>query len=84
MKLKTRLFCCHFIQAGFSNECCESCHEDDELGYDYMIFLEPNGRSNIDAYICCGMSRVLKASGVSLRVAFARALLAYRKERRKD
>lgn len=82
-RTKTRLYCCHFIQAGFSNECCGSCHDDDELGYD-MIFLEPDGRSNTDAYICCGMSRVLDASDVSLRNTFARALLALREERCDD
>lgn len=89
-KTKIRLYCCHFIQAGFPNECCDSCHEDDELGYNEMFFLEPDGQSNTEAYICCGMSRVLTASlsletpNVPLRGAFARALLAHRRERRED
>ena len=47
-----------------------------------MLFLEPDGQSNTVAYICCEMSRVLESSDI--RNAFARALLAYRKERRED
>jgi hypothetical protein len=78
-KVRIRLYCYDFIQAGLPNECCSSCHEDDDLGYD-MIFLEPEGRSNVDAYICCGMSCAIDESSEPLRVLFARALFARRGE----
>ncbi len=82
-----RLYCYDFIAAGFLNgccgSCCESCHEDDELGYD-MIDLEPDGRSNVDAYICCGMSRVIETLDIPLRSAFVRALRARRNRNKKD
>jgi len=77
------LRCYEFIQAGLPNKCCESCHEDDELGYD-MIFLEVEDHPEINAYVCCGMSKVIDAQTEPLRTLFAQALLARRKANRED
>jgi len=78
------LRCYEFIQAGLPNECCESCHEDDEeFGYD-MIYLDVDGHPEIHAYVCCGMSRVIDAQTEPLRTLFARALLARKKANRED
>lgn len=81
--MKTQLYCGDFIAVGLPNECCDSCHEDDELGYD-MIFLEVDDHPEINAYVCCGMSRVIDAQTEPLRTLFARALLTRRKTNRED
>jgi len=36
--------------------CCESCHEDDEMGYGNDLWFEVNG---IDRNICCAIYRSL-------------------------
>ena len=77
--MKTRLYCCDFIAAGLSARCCDSCHEDDELGYE-MTFLEMAGHPEIDAYVCCGVLRGIDNQTEPLRTLFAKALLARRKE----
>ena len=76
--MKTRLYCSDFIRIGLPDECCISCHEDDDDGYE-MIFLKVDDHSEIDAYICCGMSRAIEEQEVSLRSLFARALWARRR-----
>ena len=76
--MKFWLSCNDFILAGLPNDCCTSCHEDVEYGYE-MLYLEPGGRSNTEAYICCGMSRIIEESNIPLRSLFAQTLLARRK-----
>jgi hypothetical protein len=39
-------------------QCCESCHEDDDRGYgDDLWFLAPDGKIY---HVCCAVSRGLK------------------------
>jgi len=80
---KNRLSCIDFINSGLPNDgCCDSCHDDDELGLSDMCDLEPEGRSNTEAYICCAMRRAIEDTDVSLREVFTLALLALRKRMR--
>lgn len=80
---KHRLSCVDFINSGLPNDgCCLSCHrENKELDYE-MCFLEPEGESNVDAHICCGIIRAIDDTDVTLREVFAAALRAHRERMR--
>lgn len=40
--------------------CCESCHEDDELGYGEDLWFEINGEAR---NVCCAIARAFKLEG---------------------
>lgn len=53
---------CENIKIEFPNykykSCCESCHEDDEMGYgEDLWFDDPNGK---DRNVCCAIHRAWK------------------------
>ena len=83
MMKKHRLSCIDFINSGLPNNgCCDSCHDDwEEMGCE-MCLLEPEGRSNVVAHVCCATSRAINDTDVSPREVFALALRAYRERMR--
>jgi len=34
--------------------CCDSCHEDEEMGHGYDLWLQINGK---DRHVCCAIMR---------------------------
>lgn len=80
--MKHRLSCGDFINSGLPNDgCCDSCHEDDEWGYE-MCYLKPEGRTRTDAYVCCAISCAVNDIDMPLRKVFAIALQAHREKMR--
>jgi len=83
--VKIYLGCTDFWEAGFRDEsCCDSCHEDEWLGYSMIEEYEdsdfPKGKYpkplSVEIILCCGMSRSV---GEITREKVARALQAHRK-----
>jgi len=75
---KHRLSCQDFINSGLPNDgCCDSCHDDWEEFDMEMCLLEPEGRSNVEAHVCCNISRAIDDTDAPLRGVFALALCAY-------
>lgn len=80
---KHRLGCSDFINSGLPNDgCCDSCHDDLEEYGTEMCILEPEGRSNIDAHVCCAIVRAIDDTDATLREVFAAAMLGLRKKMR--
>jgi len=81
--MRTRLYCRDFIDSGVPNECCVSCHDDEELGYE-MIFIDEADFPEADAYVCCGISREIDALDEPLTIILSRALEARRQRENYD
>jgi hypothetical protein len=83
MMKKHRLSCLDFIDSGLPNNgCCDSCHDDWENFNTEMCLLEPRGRSDVEAHVCCNISRAINDTDASLREVFAAALRAHRERMR--
>lgn len=76
--MRELLYCCDLIKAGVPSKCCDSCHEDDELGYD-MCWLEDPALPNVEAYVCCGIANAIENMNEPLSEILARALVTRQK-----
>lgn len=76
---KHRLSCLDFINSDLPNDgCCDTCHDDWDEFNEEMCDLKPEGKSNVDAHICCAILGAIDDTDTTLREVFAAALCAYR------
>lgn len=77
------LGCGDFIKTGIVKEgCCESCHQDDEVGYPICEYYpeapNKNGKeSKISLNVCCRTAKQLPED-IETRAVFAKVLRAAR------